>query len=47
VVLWPVPSQAINANSLGHINQNKGYPGAESNIPPKVWKDGAGEGTVE
>lgn len=47
IVLWPIPSQAINANSLGHINQNKGYPGAETNIAPKVWKDGPGEGTIE
>ena len=33
-VLWPVPISAINGNSLGHINQNKGYAGSESNIPP-------------
>ena len=33
-VLWPVPGSAIRANTLGHINQNKGYSGSESNIPP-------------
>ncbi|MXV15983.1 RagB/SusD family nutrient uptake outer membrane protein [Hufsiella ginkgonis] len=33
-VLWPIPQAAITANVLGHINQNKGYNGAESNIPP-------------
>lgn len=33
-VLWPVPQGAIRANVEGHINQNKGYSGAESNIPP-------------
>ncbi|WP_149304526.1 RagB/SusD family nutrient uptake outer membrane protein [Pareuzebyella sediminis] len=33
-VLWPVPASAINANTQGHINQNEGYPGAESNVPP-------------
>ncbi len=33
-VLWPVPQDAIRANVEGHINQNKGYTGASSNIPP-------------
>jgi hypothetical protein len=33
-VLWPVPQGAIRANVEGHINQNKGYSGSESNIPP-------------
>lgn len=33
-VLWPVPIDAINANPRGHINQNQGYAGSESNIPP-------------
>lgn len=47
IVIWPVPADAINANSLGHINQNKGYPGAESNIPPLTWKEGPGEGIIE
>ena len=28
--------------ALGHINQTKGYPGAESNIPPLTWKDDPG-----
>lgn len=46
VVLWPIPANAINANSLGHINQNEGYPGAENNEIPWVWKDGEGEGEV-
>ncbi len=47
IVIWPVPADAINANSLGHINQNKGYPGAEGNVPPLTWKDGEGEGIIE
>ena len=33
-VLWPVPADAINSNTKGHINQNKGYSGFETNIPP-------------
>ena len=33
-VLWPIPANAINANTLGRINQNQGYAGAEKNIPP-------------
>lgn len=33
-VLWPVPSNAIQANSNGTINQNKGYTGYEGNLPP-------------
>ena len=33
-VLWPVPETAISANVQGHINQNKGYQGAEKNIEP-------------
>src|SRR5690606_24407881 len=33
-VLWPVPQDAIRANVEGHINQNKGYSGFESNVPP-------------
>lgn len=33
-VLWPVPSNAIQANSSGIINQNKGYIGYEGNVPP-------------
>jgi hypothetical protein len=32
-VLWPIPQSAIRANVLGHINQNKGYSGSESNVP--------------
>ncbi len=35
-VYWPVPQNAIDANSLGHINQNLGYTGSENNIPPKT-----------
>jgi hypothetical protein len=31
--LYPVPAGTINANTQGIINQNKGYPGAENNIP--------------
>lgn len=33
-VLWPIPQPAINANSDGRINQNKGYTGADLNVPP-------------
>ena len=33
-VLWPIPADAINANTLGRINQNQGYSGAEKNVPP-------------
>ncbi|MEM9326011.1 MAG: RagB/SusD family nutrient uptake outer membrane protein, partial [Bacteroidota bacterium] len=33
-VLWPVPATVINANTLGVINQNEGYPGSENNVPP-------------
>jgi len=33
-VLWPVPSNAIQANNLGVINQNKGYFGFQGNSPP-------------
>jgi hypothetical protein len=32
--LYPIPASAINANTQGRINQNKGYPGAEKNVPP-------------
>jgi hypothetical protein len=38
-VFWPIPADAINSNTLGHINQNKGYPGSETNIEPKVYPD--------
>jgi starch-binding outer membrane protein, SusD/RagB family len=34
-VLWPVPQDAILANSGGHINQNIGYSGSGSNVPAK------------
>lgn len=33
-ILWPIPAYAIRANTTGHINQNIGYSGCESNIPP-------------
>jgi len=32
--LWPIPSNVIDANTLGVINQNKGYYGESENIPP-------------
>jgi hypothetical protein len=32
-VLWPIPTISIQANSYGHINQNKGYVGYETNVP--------------
>ena len=33
-VLWPIPQNAINSNTKGHLNQNEGYYGSENNIPP-------------
>ncbi|MBL7700601.1 MAG: RagB/SusD family nutrient uptake outer membrane protein [Chitinophagaceae bacterium] len=33
-VLWPVPTDAIQANANGIVNQNKGYTGYERNVPP-------------
>lgn len=33
-VLWAVPQSVITANTLGTINQNVGYDGAENNEPP-------------
>ncbi|WP_343704402.1 RagB/SusD family nutrient uptake outer membrane protein [Chitinophaga sp.] len=33
-VLWPVPSNSIQGNTYGIINQNKGYVGYEGNKPP-------------
>jgi hypothetical protein len=33
-VLWPIPQSEIDLNIGGKINQNKGYAGAETNIPP-------------
>ena len=32
--LWAIPQSVITANTLGRINQNIGYDGAENNIPP-------------
>lgn len=32
-MLWPIPSSVITANTLGVINQNKGYDGYEKNKP--------------
>ncbi|MBV9987130.1 MAG: RagB/SusD family nutrient uptake outer membrane protein [Chitinophagaceae bacterium] len=31
-VLWPIPQDAILANTDGHINQNAGYSGAANNV---------------
>lgn len=36
-IFWPIPSYAINTNTGGIINQNKGYPGTEKNVPPLVY----------
>ena len=33
-VLWPIPRNAIVANTQGQINQNPGYSGYENNLPP-------------
>lgn len=35
-VLWPIPQDVIDDNPGGVINQNRGYPGYENNIPPKT-----------
>ncbi|WP_236973645.1 RagB/SusD family nutrient uptake outer membrane protein [Membranihabitans maritimus] len=32
--LWPIDDRLINANTLGTINQNIGYAGAQNNQPP-------------
>ncbi len=45
IVLWPIPAATINAN-LGHINQNKGYPGDADYQTPMKWIDGEGEGEI-
>ena len=37
-IFWPIPSYAINSNTGGVINQNKGYPGTEKNITPLVYE---------
>lgn len=44
-VLWPIPAGAINSNTKGQINQNKGYSGFENNVPPLTTlpEEGAGE----
>jgi hypothetical protein len=33
-MLWPIPQSVITANTLGRVNQNIGYAGAELNVPP-------------
>ncbi len=33
-VLWPISESAIGVNVQGHINQNEGYVGSETNIEP-------------
>ncbi|MDR1156496.1 MAG: RagB/SusD family nutrient uptake outer membrane protein [Bacteroidales bacterium] len=38
-IFWPIPSYAINSNTGGMINQNKGYPGTEKNIQPLVYSE--------
>ncbi|NDV59692.1 RagB/SusD family nutrient uptake outer membrane protein [Bacteroides sp. 519] len=38
-IFWPVPSYAINSNSRGVINQNKGYPGTDKNVPALVYQE--------
>jgi hypothetical protein len=46
LIHYPIPANAINANSLGQINQVPGYPGSENNVPPLTWVDGEGEGQL-
>lgn len=38
-IFWPIPSYAINSNTGGIINQNKGYSGIERNVPPLVYSE--------
>ncbi len=33
-MLWPIPQSVITANTLGRINQNVGYDGANLNVAP-------------
>jgi hypothetical protein len=33
-MLWPISQKVITANTLGKINQNIGYEGAQNNVPP-------------
>ena len=35
-ILWPVPESIILQNTTGHLNQNIGYTGSETNIPPRI-----------
>lgn len=37
-IFWPIASYAINSNTGGVINQNKGYYGTERNVPPLVYE---------
>ena len=37
-IFWPIASYAINSNTGGVINQNKGYYGTEKNVPPLVYE---------
>ena len=46
LIHYPIPANAINANSLGQINQAPGYPGVEKNVAPQKWVDGEGEGEL-
>ena len=46
IALWPIPASAINANTLGVINQNHGYPGENVYREPVYWQDGEGEGII-
>ena len=43
-VLWPIPAGAINSNTKGRINQNKGYSGFEDNVPPLTTLPEPGSG---
>ncbi|WP_234364058.1 RagB/SusD family nutrient uptake outer membrane protein [Lunatibacter salilacus] len=33
-IYWPIPQSVITANTMGKINQNRGYQGSEGNVPP-------------
>ena len=48
-IFWPIEISVITTNTMGVINQNKGYPGDELNIPPKteIINEGRGAEDVE
>jgi hypothetical protein len=37
-IFWPIQEDVIKNNEEGVINQNKGYPGTENNVPPLEYQ---------